>query len=175
MPVWRFTQSSPVRTSDQDGSSTSLMHLDVGEVDLTYHIHVPVESVQSHAPSDELSTCTGHAAVVSHQRSSVTGKSDCVGLSPDSLIYLSLQHFQRVFLGRCSFVKMSRTTVRSLEVLIFFIRRDSAPPLLGSNHGMASLGFLWSYADNFGVLARGANCINVRLARVIAGAKRNLP
>ena len=70
---------------------------------------------------------------------------------------------------------MSRTTVRSLEVLILlsFICRDhSAPPLLGSKHGMGSLGFRWSYADNFGVLARGANCTNVHLARLIAGVKK---
>ena len=75
----RLTRSSPAWTSDQDCSSPSLMHLDVGKVDFTYHVHVPVESVQSYAPSDELSTCTGHAAAVSHQWFSVTGKSDCIG------------------------------------------------------------------------------------------------
>ena len=43
---------------------------------------------------------------------------------------------------------------------------------LGSEYGYGSLGFLWSYADNFGVLARGENCTNVHLARLIAGVKK---
>ena len=62
----RLTRSSPARTNDQDCLSPSLMHLDVGEVDLASHIHVPAVSVQLHAPSDDLSKCTGHAAAVSH-------------------------------------------------------------------------------------------------------------
>ena len=37
---------------------------------------------------------------------------------------------------------------------------------------MGSLGFRWSNADNFGVLARGANCTDVHLARLIASVKR---
>ena len=37
---------------------------------------------------------------------------------------------------------------------------------------MGSLGFRWSYADNLGVLARGADCTNVHLARLIAGVRR---
>ena len=45
---------------------------DVGEVDLACHTHVPAVSVPSHAPSDDHSNCTGHAAAVSSQRSSVT-------------------------------------------------------------------------------------------------------
>ena len=45
-------------------------------------------------------------------------------------------------------------------------------PLLGSKHGLRSEGFHWSCADNFGVLARGANCTNVHLARLIAGVQR---
>ena len=35
-----------------------------------------------------------------------------------------------------------------------------------------SLVFRQSYADIFGVLARGVNCTNVRIARLIAGVKR---
>ena len=61
----RITRSSPVRTSDQDCVFPSVMHLDVGEVDFTSHIHVPTVSVQSHVPSDVLSNCTRHAAAVS--------------------------------------------------------------------------------------------------------------
>ena len=70
---------------------------------------------------------------------------------------------------------MSRTTVRSLDVLslLFFICRDhSTPPLLGSKHGMRSAGFRCSYADNLEVLARGANCTNAHLARLIAGVQK---
>ena len=37
---------------------------------------------------------------------------------------------------------------------------------------MGSLGFRWSYNDNFGVLARGANCTNVHLARLIVGVEK---
>ena len=38
-----------------------------------------------------------------------------------------------------------------------FVCDHSTPPLLGSKHGMGSLGFRWSYADIFGVLARGTS------------------
>ena len=70
----RLTRSSPSRTSDEECFCPLLKHLDVGEVDVTSHIHVPAVSVQSHVPSDDLCDCTGHAASVSSQRSSVTGK-----------------------------------------------------------------------------------------------------
>ena len=39
-------------------------------------IYVPAVSVQSRISSDVLSSCTGHAAAVSSQKSSVTGKND---------------------------------------------------------------------------------------------------
>ena len=48
----------------------------------------------------------------------------------------------------------------------------STAPLLGSKHVMGSRGFRWSYADNCGVLARGENCTNVHLARLIAGVQK---
>ena len=70
---------------------------------------------------------------------------------------------------------MSRTTVLSLEVLtspLFVCRDHSTPPLLGGEHCTGSLGFRWSNADIFGSLARGANCTNVHLERLIAGVKR---
>ena len=73
-------------------------------------------------------------------------------LAPDSLIYLVPATFPIGFLGRCSFGKMSRTNIRSRELLILLFCRDhSTPPLLGSKHGMRSLGFRWSYADIGGV------------------------
>ena len=46
----RSTRSSPAPTSDQDRFSPSLMHLDVGEVGPTSHIHVPAVSVQARVP-----------------------------------------------------------------------------------------------------------------------------
>ena len=50
------------QTGDRERFSPSLMHLEVGEVDLT-HILVPAVSVHSHAPSNDLSklhgTCGG--------------------------------------------------------------------------------------------------------------------
>ena len=55
---------------------------------------------------------------------------------------------------------------------LFICFDHSTPPLLGSKQGMGSLGFRLSYADNFGVLARGANCTNAHLARLIAGVKK---
>ena len=64
------------------------------------------------------------------------------------------------------------TLARSADSPLFVCRDHSTPPLLGSKHGMGPLGFRWSYADNFGLLARGADCTNVHLARLIAGLKK---
>ena len=80
----RLARSSPGRTSDQDCFSPSRMHLDAGEVDPTYHTHVPTVGVQSYVQSDDLSNYTGHAAAVSSQSSS-TGKNNFNG----SLSYAS--------------------------------------------------------------------------------------
>ena len=66
------------------------MHLDVGEVDLTLHIHVAAVRVQSHAPSDDLSNCTGHAAAVSSQRSSDVGRNDCIGGFGNQMCHVSV-------------------------------------------------------------------------------------
>ena len=54
----RLPRISFARTCDKD-LFFSLMHLDVGEVDLTSHIHMPTVSVQPYAFSDDLSACTG--------------------------------------------------------------------------------------------------------------------
>ena len=56
---------------------------------------------------------------------------------------------------------------------LFICRDHSTPPLLGSLRGMGSLGFRWSYADNLGGLARGANTTDVHLARLSPGVKRS--
>ena len=50
-----------------------------------------------------------------------------------------------------------------------FCRDHYTPPLLGGEHDVGSFGLRWSYADNFGFLARGENCTNVHVARPIAG------
>ena len=70
----RLTRSSPTRTNDQDSSFPSMMRLGVGEGDRT-HIHVPAVSIQP----DDLFNCTGHAADVPSQCSSVIGRNDCIG------------------------------------------------------------------------------------------------
>ena len=67
MLAQRVTKSSPTQTCNQDCLSASLMHLDVGEVDLASHVHVPAVIVQSLAPSHDLSCCAGNAATVSSQ------------------------------------------------------------------------------------------------------------
>ena len=55
------------------------MHLDVGEVDLVSHVHVPAVNVPSHASSEHPTDCAGRAAAVSSQTSSDTGRGDCTG------------------------------------------------------------------------------------------------
>ena len=89
---------------------------------------------------------------------------------------LSLRHFQWVLLWRCLFfckgVTDHRTLARSADSPLIVCREHSTPPLLGSIHGMGSVGFRWSYADNLGVLARGANSTDVHLARLIAGVQK---
>ena len=85
-----------------------------------------------------------------------------------SCTWTDLHNPTMVLRGRCSFANTSRTTARSRVVLILFISIDhSTPPLFGSRHCMGSLGFRWSYADNFGVLTRGANATNVHIASLI--------
>ena len=66
------------------------MHLDVGEVDFTSHVHVPAVSVQSYAPSDDLSNFTGHAAAVSSQRSSAVGRHDCTRGCGNEMCHVSV-------------------------------------------------------------------------------------
>ena len=51
--------------NDQNCSSLSPMHLGGRQVDFGSHIHEPSANVQSIAPSDDLSTLAGRAAVVS--------------------------------------------------------------------------------------------------------------
>ena len=67
---------------------------------------------------------------------------------------------------------MSRTTVRSREVLILlFVCRDhSTPPLVNMAWDrMVSVGRTLTIWE---VLVRGANCTNVHLARLIAGLQK---
>ena len=104
-----------------------------------------------------------HCQLLSASEVGYTGKVvDQTRLAPDSLISPI-----PVFHGRFLSVETSRTTVRSLGVLIlldspfFFCRDQSTPLLFGSKYGFGSAGFRWSCASNFGVLTRGADCTNV--------------
>ena len=72
----------------------------------------------------------------------------------------------------CQDVTDHCTVEGSADSLPFVCRDNSTPPLLGSKHGLGSAGFHQWYADNFGVLARGANCTHNHLARLIAGAQK---
>ena len=76
------------QTSDKDCWFPSLME-DVGEVDFTSHIHVPTVNVQS-APTEDPSSCTGHAAAVSSERLSVIGRNDCIGGFGEQMWRISL-------------------------------------------------------------------------------------
>ena len=69
----------------------------------------------------------------------------------------------------CQHVTDRCTLAGSADFPLFICRDLSAPPLLGGEHDIRSIGFRLLCADNFGVLARGANCSNVHLARLIAG------
>ena len=71
---------------------------------------------------------------------------------------IPFQHFQRVSLGRCVSVMMSRTTARSREVLIILSLFVVTTPHHRCSDGMGSRGFRWSSAYNLGVVARGENC-----------------
>ena len=80
---------------------------------------------------------------------------------------------QGVFLGRCFSVKISRATARSRDLLPFVLPFVMSTPLHTTGVWKQTWhGIRWSYADNFGVLARGADCTNVRLARLIAGVQK---
>ena len=72
----------------------------------------------------------------------------------------------------CQDVTDHCTVEGSADSLPFVCRDNSTPPLLGSKHGLGSAGFHQWYADNFWVLARGANCTHNHLARLIAGAQK---
>ena len=80
-------------------------------------------------------------------------------LVSDSLINLVLTKLPTGFSLAIFSVKTSRIT-------------HSTPPLLGSRRGLGFAGFRWSYADNLGVAARGADCANFLLARLIAGVQK---
>ena len=67
---------------------------------------------------------------------------------------------------------MHGTLAGSGDSPLLVCRDHSTPPLLGSKHGLGSEGFRWWFADNIGVLARGANCTNVHLARLMAGVQK---
>ena len=96
-------------------------------------------------------------------------------LFPILWFILSPQHFQWVSLGQCFSVKMSQTTACSREVLILlfsFVVNILDHCWSAAKHRLESDGFRWSHADSSGVLARGTNCTNVRLASLTASVQR---
>ena len=115
-----------------------------------------------------------------HTRSWVHRKTiDRKRLTPDSLkcrvpMALPMDSFWAVFFF-CQDVTDHFTLAGSAESPLFVCRDHSAPPLLGSKHGMGSVGFRWSYADNSGCLTRGANNTNVHVALLSAGSRCSRP
>ena len=75
-----------------------------------------------------------------------------------------------VFLSRCH--GPLHAPLGSADYPLLVCDDHSTPPLVRSRHGVGSRGFRWPYADSVGVLARGANCTNVHLARLIAGVQK---
>ena len=72
----RLPRFPHAQTGDRECFSPSLMQLDGDEVGRICRVHLPAVSVQSHAPSDDLSSCAGHdddghTGAVSSQCSSV--------------------------------------------------------------------------------------------------------
>ena len=107
-----------------------------------------------------------------------TGKTvDQKRLAPDSLIFLVPTTLPMCFswvMFVCQDVTGHCTLAGSADSPLFVYREHSISPLLGSKHGMRSAGLRWSYADIFGVLARGASCTNVHLACLIASVQKTV-
>ena len=61
---------------------------------------------------------------------------------------------------------MSRITARPREVLTLLFAFVVTTLLHRFSVANRHAGFRWSYADNFGALARGADCIDVHIARL---------
>ena len=97
-------------------------------------------------------------------------------LAPDSLVYPVRTTLSIGFSWAIFSVKRSRITARTREVLTLLfsvvVTDHSTPLMLGCENGLGYAGFHWSCADNFGVLARGADCTSVHLARRIAGVQK---
>ena len=69
-------------------------------MDHASHTHVPAVSIRSHKQSDDLSICTGHAAAVSFQSSSIGGN-NCIGsLSDGSFAPIAFVDYLLVWLNR---------------------------------------------------------------------------
>ena len=102
-----------------------------------------------------------------------TGKTiDQKHLAPDSLYVLSRRHFQLVFLGRCSSVKVSRTIVPSLEVLILIFLLVVTTP----HHRCSVANMAWDRLVSVGRMQAMlgiwlATQTNAHLARLTAGVK----
>ena len=80
--------------------------------------------------------------------------------SPTSMLYESLPAF------------LQKATAQSFFPLLFHAALLICTSGLVRTHVMGSLGFRWSLLSFLVVLARGANCTNVHLARLIPGVKK---
>ena len=102
-----------------------------------------------------------------------TGKTiDQKRLAPDSLVCSVPTTLPMVFLGRCSSVKVSRTTVPSLEVLILIFFLFVTTP----HHRCSVVNMAWDRLVSVGRMQAMlgiwlATQTNAHLARLIAGVK----
>ena len=98
-------------------------------------------------------------------------------LAPDSLsVFLSLHASNGSFLGTvffCQDVTDHCTLTESADSLSLFVVTTPHHRCSVADMAWDPLASSWSYADIFLVLARGANCTNVHLARLIAGVKES--
>ena len=78
----RSPRIPPARTLDQNCPSPSPMHLNVGEIDRTSHIHVPAMTVLSDAPFDDF----GHQRIWDRCVSQLCGSTDVVCELPLGLV-----------------------------------------------------------------------------------------
>ena len=96
-------------------------------------------------------------------------------LHPIPGFILFLQHTQQGFVWRCFSVRMSRITARSRAVLTFLFLFAVTTPhhrCLVANMVLDPLASVGGMLTILGVLARGADCTDVHLARLIAGVKK---
>ena len=96
-------------------------------------------------------------------------------IAPDSVEKLPTRHFQWVFSWAMFFCQDITDHCTLAEKCGFSSLRLLPPLRTTTARQQTRHGIRWWYADNFGVLARGANCANVHLARLIAVVQKTGP